>query len=80
MSVEPFPVRRCRHYLDMVRCNIEAQPANKRKAFTRQIIEQHRQFLANAGVEPGLIERECRDLERAVSTPPMPHGGLRMVA
>jgi hypothetical protein len=80
MSVEPFPVRRCRHYLDMARCSIAAQPANKRKSFTRQIIEQHRQFLANAGVEPGLIQRECADLERAVSPPPTPNGGLRMAA
>jgi hypothetical protein len=80
MSVEPFPVARCLHFIDMVRCHVAAQPANKRKAYTRQVIEQHRAFLTGAGIEPGLIKRECRNLELAVSTPPTPNGGLRLAA
>jgi hypothetical protein len=79
-NVTPFPVRRMRHYIDMVRCHVEAQPANMRKAYLQKIVEQHRTFLANAGVEPVLIERECRDLKNAVSAPPTPKGGLRMAA
>jgi hypothetical protein len=80
MSVSPFPVRRCLHYVDMVRCHVAAQPANKRKAYLKQLIEQHRAFLANAGVEPGLIEREIRDLQSAVSPSPTPSGGMRRAA
>jgi hypothetical protein len=79
-TVEPFPVIRCRHFLDMVRCHVASQPAAKRKAYLRQLIEQHRQFLASVGVAPGLVDRECRDLERAVSAPPNPQGGLRLAA
>lgn len=74
MNVEPFPVRKCLHYLDMVRCSLQAQPARKRKAHLRQIIEQHRHFLLAAGVAHPLIERELRDLELAVSKPPSPSG------
>ena len=80
MSVEPFPIRRCLHHVDMMRCYIDAQPASKRKAFTRQLIEQHRKFLADAGVEPALIAREIRDLECAVCPQPSPGGGLRLAA
>ena len=78
--VEPFPVSRCLHYIDMVRCYVTAQPANKRKAYLRQVIEKHRAFLANAGVNPGLIDRELGDLERAVCPQPSPGGGLRLAA
>jgi hypothetical protein len=80
MSVEPFPIRRCLHHLDMVRCHVAAQPANRRKAYLRQIIEQHRKFLTDVGVEPGLIAREIRDLEMAVSPSPSPSGGLKLAA
>lgn len=79
-SVEPFPVRRCLHYVDMIRCHIQAQPASKRKAYARQIIEQHRKFLADAGVTPALIAREIRDLECAVLPQPTPTGGMRLAA
>ena len=80
MSVKPFPVRRCGHYLEMARCHIEAQPPAKRNAYLRQIIQQHRDFLTNAGIEPGLIEREIRDLKLALSPSPTPTGGMRLVA
>jgi hypothetical protein len=62
VSVEPFPIKRCLHYLEMVRANIEAQPASKRRAFLWKIVEQHRQFLKSIGVDPDLIKREVRDL------------------
>jgi hypothetical protein len=80
MSVEPFPVRRCLHYVDMVRCHVAAQPANKRKEYLKQVIGQHRAFLASAGVEQGLIDRECRELERLTSPTGTPSGGIRMAA
>jgi hypothetical protein len=80
MSVVPFPIGRCRHFIDMARCHLAAQPENKRDAYLRQLIERHRNFLTNAGVEPGLVARELRDLEMAMSPPPSPNGGVRLAA
>jgi hypothetical protein len=80
-NVEPFPVRRCRHYLDMMRTQIEAQPSTaKKRTMLWKIVEQHRAFLASAGVAKELIDREVRDLVQAISTPLTPDSGLRMAA
>lgn len=77
-NVKPFPITRCLHHIDMMRCCIEAEPTpNCRKALLRQYIEEHRKFLAGAGVEPHLIERELRDLRQALNPAPT-GGGVRL--
>lgn len=78
-NVEPFPVRRCRHYLDVASCYVKAEPTPEaRKARAQKIIDDHKRYLTDCGVEPWKVERELRDLRAALSPPPQPGTGQRL--
>lgn len=81
MSVEPFPITRCLHHIEMMRAHLDVEPtAGCRRALLRQFVEQHRKFLADSGVESRLIDREVHYLRAALSPAPTAPSGMRLAA
>lgn len=78
-NVQPFPIRRCLHYVDMMQCHVRAQKPKDREAYARAIIEDYRQQMEGAGVDAGLVAQQVREFESLlIPQKPRPSGGARM--
>ena len=78
--IVPFPIAARTRHTDLVRSYAMTMTPGKAKAYLRNVIKEYRAYLRDMGVEQALVDREIRDLERAVLPQPTPSGGLRMMA